>query len=290
MKSILVPLSGSNTDSLVMEAAYALARRLDAHIDFAHVPLSGIDLRIVEPHIDFARGEALQLALKDLAARSKAGEARTFASAEAFCKAKGIAQMAKPARRDGVSAGWVTSPCEDIAALLRNARAHELIMVGRSAFGNTLSLNLLDALVTECGRPILIVPPSSQPIPFEFDKIAVWWKDHVAAARAVSAAMPVIGAAKHVTVLTVEESGKSYAETATTLARQLGWYDVEASQFALEAKGQPVIDVLWAASGAAKAGLVVMGAFGHSRMRELIFGGCTQSVLDNAPLPVLLQY
>jgi nucleotide-binding universal stress UspA family protein len=232
----------------------------------------------------------LQLALKDLAARSKAGEARTFASVEAFCKTNGIAQTARPARRAGVSAGWVTSPCEDVAALLRNARAHELIVVGRSAFGNTLSLNLLDSLVTECGRPILIVPPSSQPATFEFDTIAVWWKDHVAAARAVSVAMPVIGAAKHVTVLTVEEGGKSYAETASTLAVQFGWHGVAADHRALETKGHSVTDTLWAASSAVQAGLVVMGAYSHSRMRELIFGGCTQSALDNASLPVLLQY
>ena len=290
MKSILVPLSGSATDAPVMEAAYALASRFGAHLDFAHIPLSGVDLRIVDPHIDFARGASLQAALKDLAAKSKAGEARTFSSVESFCKAKGIAQTAKPARGDGVTAGWITPPCEDVESLLRSARAHELIIVGRSAFGSTLSLNLLDALVADCGRPILILPPSAKTGSLKFDTVAVWWKDHVAAARAVGVAMPVIGAAKQVTVLTVGEGDKSYAETAAALARQFGWYGVEANHLALEARGQPVIDVLWAASGAAKADLVVMGAFGHSRMRELIFGGCTQSVLDNASLPVLLQY
>jgi nucleotide-binding universal stress UspA family protein len=194
----------------------------------------------------------------------------------------------RPARGDGVSAGWVTRPCEDVAALLRSARAHELIAVGRSAFGNSLSLNLLDALVTECGRPILLVPPSPQAI--SFDTVAVWWKDHVAAARAVSVAMPVIAAAKRVTVLTAEESGKSYAETAAELAKQFGWHGVEAGHRSLQGNGKPAIDALWAASAAEKAGLVVMGAYGYSRMRELIFGGCTQSVLEKAALPVLLQY
>jgi nucleotide-binding universal stress UspA family protein len=223
-----------------------------------------------------------------LAARSSAGEARTFSSVEEFRKSKSIVPLGKPARCDGVSAGWATGPCEDVAALLRCARAHELIVVGRSAFGNSLSLNLLDLLVTECGRPILIAPPKPQPI--SFDTVAIWWKDHVAAARAVSVAMPVIAVAKRVVVLTAEEGGHSYAETAAELAKQFGWHGVEANHRVLPKNGMPAIDSLWAASVAEKAGLVVMGAYSHSRMRELVFGGCTQSVLERAALQVLLQY
>jgi nucleotide-binding universal stress UspA family protein len=288
VKSILVPLSGSGTDTVVMEAAYALALRLGAHLDFAHIPLAGVDLRLVQPHIDFARGESLQAALKDLAARSRAGEARTFSSVEEFCKSKGIVQLGRPVPSDGVSAGWVGKPCEDVAALLQCARAHELIVVGRSTFGNTLSLNLLDALVTECGRPLLLVPPAM--LSFSFDTIAVWWKDHSAAARAMSAAMPVIATAKRVCVLTIPERGQSYGETAAMLAEQLGWHGVEASHRVLHENGTPAIDTLWAASVAEKAGLVVMGAYSRSRMRELIFGGCTQAALETGVLPVLLQH
>jgi nucleotide-binding universal stress UspA family protein len=287
MKSILVPLSGSDTDSGVIEAAYALASRLKAHLDFAHIPLSAVDLRIAEPHIDFARGESLQLALKDLSARSKAGEARVFSSVEEFCKSRGILQSSKPSRSDSISAGWI-KPCEDMEGLLRAARAHELIVVGRSSFGNALSLNLLDTLIAECGRPILLVPPKIRHV--AFDTVAVWWKDHAVAARAASVAMPVIAAARRVAVLTAEENGGGYAATAAELAAQMAWHGVEASHRVLLDDGGPVIDSLWDASAAEKADLVVMGAYSHSRMREFIFGGCTEAVIESGPLPVLLLH
>ena len=288
MKSILVPLSGSGTDRVVMKAAYAVADRLGAHMDFAHVPLSGVELRVAEPHIDFARGASLGDVLKEVTARSEAGEAQTRTSVEAFCKSRDIAQIDRPELSSRVSASWVAKPCGDIEALLRCARAHELIVLGRSSFGSALSLNLLDTLVTECGRPILLVPPAVQS--FSFDTVAIWWKDHVAAARAVSATMPVIAAARRVSIMTAPEGGRSYAETATELATQIGWHGVEAGCRVLRDDGRPVIDALWDASIAGKADLVVMGAYSHSRVRELIFGGCTQSVLEAGRLPVLLQY
>jgi nucleotide-binding universal stress UspA family protein len=288
MKSILVPLSGSSTDRAVMKAAYAVADRLNAHMDFVHVPLSGVDLRVAEPHIDFARGASLGEALKEVTARSEAGEAQTRASVEAFCKGRDIVEIDRPELSSRVSASWVAKSCGDIDALLRCARAHELIVLGRSSFGSVLSLNLLDRLVTECGRPILLVPPAAQSV--SLDTVAIWWKDHVAAARAVSAAMPVIAAARRVSVVTAGEGGGSYAGTATELAAQIGWHGVEAGCRFLKDDGKPVIDALWAASLAEKADLVVMGAYSHSRMRELIFGGCTQSVLEACLLPVLLQY
>ncbi|CAN5484897.1 universal stress protein [soil metagenome] len=286
MKSILVPVSGSDTDRFVLDAAFELANRLKAHLAFAHVPLLGLDIGISDPHVEYARGEALGIALKERALKSRNRETRAREAALAFCAAKSIAMSDVPGRCAAVTANWIANACDDPEALLRLARTYDLIIAGRS--DHTVSLNLLDLLVADCGRPILILP--ARVTSFSCSSVAIWWKDHGAGARAVSASMPIIRLADRVSVLTAAEPSQRYADTVEKLAMQMRWHGIDARSREIEDKGETAIEALWSASREEGAGLVVMGAYSRSRVREGIFGGCTQSVLEEARLPVLLLH
>ena len=100
--------------------------------------------------------------------------------------------------------------------------------------------------------------------------------------------MPLLDKAKHVSFLSVDEGASCSCEMALDVARELGWHGIEADARQLPRIEQSVINRLWRASQGAD--LVVMGAFGHSRLHELIFGGCTQSVLDIGDLPVFMMH
>ncbi len=171
---------------------------------------------------------------------------------------------------------------------MRAARTHDLIVIGRSAGKRSWSQNLLERLATDSGRPILVVPPS--PNRLEFGRIAVWWKDHSPAARAVTAALPILGVAHKVDVISILEVEEDTAGSTEDLASQLAWHGIEATAEVLRRDHRPTIDILWSASLARKADLVVMGGFSRSRIREMIFGGCTQAVLESGVRPVFLLH
>jgi nucleotide-binding universal stress UspA family protein len=121
--------------------------------------------------------------------------------------------------------------------------------------------------------------------------VAIAWKTGAEAARAVSATMPIIAAAKSVHVLGAGETPQEEADCRDdleTIARQLRLYGIQASGLAVTASRRKSCDSILSAAEKLGADLVVMGAYGHSRVRELVLGGFTEQVLDGVPLPVLL--
>jgi nucleotide-binding universal stress UspA family protein len=289
MKSILVAISGSTSDILVLEAAHAVAESLNAHLDFIHIPLASIEVASVNRHIEFARGNALDIALEDILPRSEDAETKARAHIRDFCASRSIAWISEPIALDQVTASWRACPNGmNAEGFLRAARAHDLTVIGRSAGKRSWSQNLLENLTANSGRPVLIVP--SNRVRFKLDKVAVWWKDHSAAARAITAALPLLGAARQVTLYSVQENGDHAITSTEEVARQLGWHGIEASSEVLARDHRSMADSLWSATLAGKSDIVVMGGFSRSRIKEIIFGGCTQSVLDHGPRPVFLVH
>ncbi|WP_119269518.1 universal stress protein [Taklimakanibacter deserti] len=289
MKSILVAVSGTSSDLSVLDAAYAVAAPLKAHIEFIHIPLAAIDVADFNHHIEFARGSGLDVALRDTLARSKDAEAKARAHATDFCASRNILRISQPMSSEQVTASWMANPVTpDADGFVRATRAHDLTVIGRSASKRSWSQMLLEDLAMDSGRPILIVPPGAAKL--KLDRIAVWWKDHSAAARALTAALPVLGVARKVAIVSVLENGSQTKESTENVALQLGWHGIEATTEVHAPDHRPTVDVLWSATLARQADLVVMGGFSRPRIRELIFGGCTQSVLETGARSVFLLH
>ncbi len=142
----------------------------------------------------------------------------------------------------------------------------------------------------ENGRPVLVAPPSAPGAPGGLGrKVAISWNGSAQAARAVSAALPLITRADGVVILTVE-SDRTSASAAPELANYLAWRGVSAETKIFAPANRAVGAALLKECADAGADLLVMGAYTHSRMRQLILGGVTRHVLAEATVPLFMAH
>jgi len=142
------------------------------------------------------------------------------------------------------------------------------------------------------GRPILAVPYAGQ---FETvgRRVLIGWNATREATRAVNDAMPLLAAADVVTVLTIDarEGPDAHGELpGADISLHLARHGVKAAIERTVSADVPVGDVLLSRAADLGADLLVIGAYGHSRMRELLLGGATRSILQSMTVPVLMSH
>ncbi|MHA1570718.1 MAG: universal stress protein, partial [Alphaproteobacteria bacterium] len=144
----------------------------------------------------------------------------------------------------------------------------------------------LEAVLFESGRPVLVVPPGTGL--GDYDNIAIAWDGSLEASRAMHGAMPLLAAAGKVVVLAVGEDDRDPAPT-EALTATLACHGIAATTRLIAQDGAIGVALL---SGAVEAGcgLMVMGGYGHSRLREMVLGGVTRDVLAASALPVLIAH
>lgn len=148
-----------------------------------------------------------------------------------------------------------------------------------------------EAVIFGSGRPTLILPQNPRSRPFELGTVAVAWDFSRAAARAVSDALPLLEKAKKVRVITVlKEKHFDSKHSAEELSKNLSRHGIDVVLDQVDAKGRPIGDVLEAYVASHAADLLVMGAYGHSRLREFVLGGATNRLLSKPPLPILFSH
>jgi nucleotide-binding universal stress UspA family protein len=288
MKSFLVPIGGSATDEPLFAMALAAAQPFEAHLQFVHVRIGTGEAAIHSQHTAFARGPALRNALNELDAMAKT---RSQAAAEHFrnfCLRSKIEICDIPGQSQGVTASWHQEDGNALERISLRARHNDLVIIGRAKRANGLPANFIGDLLVSCGRPILIA--NAEPPQSLTGTIMVCWKESSEAARAISAAMPFLAHAKRVIIVSVVENDQNLGGTMTDVTRLLAWHGVNAETRIITAKGNAIPELLASSAHDCEADMVVLGAYGHSRMRELLFGGCTQSVIDSSEKPVLLMY
>jgi nucleotide-binding universal stress UspA family protein len=147
----------------------------------------------------------------------------------------------------------------------------------------------VEAALFDSGRPVLIVPPlTSEPAALG-DTVVISWNGSTETARAVSFAMPFLIRARRVVVLTVEGAtveGPSGEQIAATLRL----HGVSATALTKEDERRSPGAAILAQARELGADLLVKGAYTQSRLRQMIFGGPTQHILEHAELPVLMAH
>jgi nucleotide-binding universal stress UspA family protein len=134
-----------------------------------------------------------------------------------------------------------------------------------------------------------VLIPAAIPLAGLPETIVVAWKAAPEAARAVTAAMPLLSAAKQILIVTVAEEQGLSDEEGARLATSLRWHGLNASARHLQPDTGGAANTLLAAAREHRA-WIVMGAYGRSRLREWIFGGFTRHVLRGAEIPVLMMH
>jgi nucleotide-binding universal stress UspA family protein len=287
IKTILVPATGTETDAGCYAAALAVARCFSAHIDALHVRLDPA-ATAVSMSTEGAGGALLAGIIDKLNSDADEAEAKARAAFAAFCSREGLSLATAPAGNAvAPTAAFYVETGDEARWMGAYGLTADLSIAARDTpGGDAVARSTLEALLLETGRPVLIAgaaPPSA-----DFaDRVAIAWKPTPQAARAVAFAMPLLVRAKEIAVLTVEE--ESARDDAARLVDYLAWHDVKAAAERMTPGSDGAAASLLAAASA-RAGLLVMGGYGHSRLREWVFGGFTQHVLDDAAMAVLMAH
>ncbi len=215
--------------------------------------------------------------------------ARASARVEAETALNAFASTAKEAGVEShslVIQGMLDSSAGEVTRLARYADLAIVEQPGTdSDHGEEI---VLETLLFGSGRPLLIVP-YIQRKPFTVDNVIIAWDGGATASRAVAAAMPAIERAKRVEVVSVGEGGRADREDGEMLARYLEGHGVRAQGKWLNSVGD-VTDTILSHAADTGADLVVMGGYGHSRLREFILGGATRGMLRTMTVPVLMMH
>lgn len=188
-----------------------------------------------------------------------------------------------------VTTGEVAAPVAALGeAACEQARYFDLALVGWEA-GNQTSRMLAEAIIFGAGRPTVILPNISSIGAIEH--VAIAWDGSRVAARAVADARPFLEKASRISVITVINEKKlrdnGAAEKLAEGLRQRGL----AAEAAPTQIGNSSIGVtLQETATSLEAGLLVMGGYGHSRVRDFVLGGATEGILSDLRLPVLLSH
>jgi nucleotide-binding universal stress UspA family protein len=176
-------------------------------------------------------------------------------------------------------------------ALVGHARVRDLTIVPVPE-GDQLQHWYAESVIFGSGRPVLILPHASKrSAGFELGRVVVAWDSSQPASRAVADAVPILKKAKRVDLVTVtNEKVLPAKRSAADLAKNLAYHGIDVSIETVDAAARGIGDVLASYADAHKADILVMGAYGHSRVREFILGGATKSLLSRPPIPILFSH
>jgi len=204
----------------------------------------------------------------------------------------GLAQFTQAARRLGVAAPEERLvEDEDRQALLLQSNYADLVVVSQESGDGLLLRGLPEYVALHGARPVLMVPPGWAGQAVGGDAV-VGWDGSLAAIRAIDGALPLLCRARNVRLALINperEAGLHGQEPGADMALYLARHGVPV-EVLVERSELPTGEVLLGMARASKAGLLVTGAFGHSRFREIVLGGVTRIVLARAPLPVLIAH
>jgi len=277
MKTILVPTGDDAAMGSALETALLLARRCDSYIE-------GFALRWKIADFggaDMMGGVVFQADHHEIARM----ETQARAVFESFMRKNGVKQST--ATTDSLSFGWLENAPEGDSFVGSYGRVFDVIVMNRSDI-NTSGLHnqAINSGLFESGRPILLAPPSP---PREIaTNVLIAWNRSTEQARATAFAMPLLQKADRVTVLTIIQGNEVSGPAAEQLIDYLRRNRIAAELKTVELAGRNTGQTILATADALGCDLLIKGAYTQSRLRQMIFGGATKHVLENAKIPVLL--
>ena len=275
VKDIVVNLTGAAPQEFAADYAISLARLFHAHIagvGFVYEPvipgtvLGGIPTDLIE-----AQREENTKTAKAATSRFEAAAAEAGLSAEVRILDASVAGAA------------------DLFA--RIARRYDLAVVGqaRPKEGATEEL-LIEGALFESGRPIVVVP-HVQTRAATLERVLVCWDGSRPATRAIADALPFLRHAKAIDIVAVSgERGKGGELAGTNMARHLARHGLKVELKRVSAGNADVPSAIRSHAAETGADFMVMGGYGHSRLREFILGGVTRTILTSSTVPVLMSH
>jgi nucleotide-binding universal stress UspA family protein len=275
VKDIIVNLSVTTDGSIVGKYAISVAASLQAHLTgvaFIYdpvVPISGagyIPADVIETQRE-DNETAAEVAIKSFnAASNQAG-----ISAEPLMTSSSLSGAADQ--------------------FARMARRFDLAIVGQAQPDvSTVEQIIGETTLFESGRPLMMVP-YIQKTPFKTDNVMICWDGSRTAARAVADALPIIRKSGRVEIVIVaSERGKQDEIEGADIGQHLARHGLKVDVHRISGGNIDVGDALLSHAADSSADLMVMGGYGHSRLREFVLGGATRSIFESMTVPVLISH
>jgi nucleotide-binding universal stress UspA family protein len=275
-KTILVHLNDPRRAEALLEQATRLAARFNAHLIGLHVYASVPAAPIAVPYGTQVLG--------------------SIAAAERKQTEELEATFARMTANQPFVSEWraVKVPHVDLASVVMDhGRAADLIIAGQTDPDWDLAplLDFPERLALESGRPVLIVPYIGR-YPEVGRNVVIAWKAGRESARAVFDALPLLRNADTVQILEIKERGDDRPALApdTSIAAALARHGIKPTVRTSIAGDISVGDEILSRIVDMGADLLVLGAYGHSRMREMVFGGVTRHIFRHMTVPTLLSH
>ena len=258
-KTVMVGLALDRPNDACLRVAGDLAERFGARI----IGIAASDLR---PPMYFAEGDFAQKLFKE---ETAAIEGRLSELEEEFRAA---------VKNRATFVEWRSARALPVPYMLQQTRAADILVVGALADSMVDPNAAPDPsdLVMQAGRPVIVVPPSVQWL--DLRSVLVAWKDVREARRAVFDALPILAAAKEVTIAEILEQDTHRADAVSRVADVAAWLRGHgiAAHTTVPEKPTGVSEQLDKIAANVGAGAVIAGAYGHSRFREWVLGGITR--------------
>jgi nucleotide-binding universal stress UspA family protein len=267
-----------------------LAKPFNAHLQFLHARLDVTDVLVsmADGGMGMGTGAMDQTTIDRMDGDAGALETKALLAVQAFCTAHDI-KLDATEPEAAVTATFTAETGAVSRWIAEYGRFADMVVLGGPRTSRETAREAQEAALMETGRPTLLVP-ATMPESL-FGTIVIAWKDTPEATHAVTAAMPLIERAEKVVVMSVGEyATPEPGNTAGQLVRSLIWHNKATVAQYVPAAGRRTEAALMEEARGLEASLIVMGGYSHSRLREVLFGGFTQTVLDGIDLPVLIMH
>jgi nucleotide-binding universal stress UspA family protein len=293
IKRILVPLPGSAGHTGQIETALSAAKALGAHVQALFISQPPPDTRsgVTRGGLGVTEmGRTVTAASVNWYAEER--ERNTRDAREVFaqaCAVVGIPMLSANDEPDSpLAASWREAEGSYVKIAVQRAAAFDL-MVAASATVMESLMAIAEQSLLQTRRPVLLAPARLQSD--LTDSVMIAWDESPECWHAVSAAIPFMQLAKSVRVISVDRDASNRQASQAEVLAYLRCHGIGATAQVVAPELRSVGDTLLAAGAEHEAGLLIMGAYSHSRLREMLLGGATRHILKNASArPVLLAH
>ncbi|HYZ32633.1 MAG TPA: universal stress protein [Crenalkalicoccus sp.] len=287
-RRLLLPLTGTAAGEAALATALMVARIWNAHVHCLHVR---VDARDVAP----LAGEGLSGAMIEemmAATERESGERanRVRSLFERFAETAGGVTLAMTAeaalKSEGPTISFESMAGREEDVVAQQSRLYDMAIVAHPEGGEDVSSSdALHAVLFDSGRPVLIAPREA---PATIGtRVACAWNGSAESAAAVAAALPWLHRAQAIRVLFADEYQRR-GPGVDGIVSYLHWHGIRPETQLFKPMTKDVGAGLLGAARDFGADLLCMGAYSHSRLRQLILGGVTRHVLENSDMPVLM--
>lgn len=282
IRSILALIDGGPNSRCTLKAAIRVGQAFDAHVEVLHIE------QPISPFFPMLPAAGADTVINALEHEAKERTAQAHSLFQELCANAGLSVIdPEDSRTDGCTFSWRLVSGHDNPELARRGRLCDLIVMARAgdADGGVDSA-ILEAALFDTGRPVLIAGEQSSD--YRHGRCAIAWDGSREAAQSIGSALPFLAQAGEVVVLSVIDGTRK--NDADELLNYLQRHQISGKAVTVKRSGRSVAGALKSEIDSRRIDLVVMGAYGHSRIEEFLFGGVTRDMLMEDQIPLLLAH